>query len=140
MDLSQAEGAVEVDLAAGIVGSSTATGFENVTGTVGNDEISGNDQDNVIRGGSGNDIRSGGDGADAFVFFEQDIGVDIILDFEIGEDQLLFVTSDPGETNETLAAELTQAGEDVELTVNGKTIIFENTDVGDFGAANFLIA
>ncbi|ABG33448.1 iron-regulated protein frpC [Roseobacter denitrificans] len=143
LDLSDAASAVTVDLAAGTItdgaNTSTAINFENVTGTDFNDTIIGNDQDNVIRGGAGNDVMSGGAGADTFVFFEEDAGVDIILDFEIGVDSLLFLTNDPEVTTDSLLSNLTQTGDDVELAFNNKVITFEDTVVSDFNADDFMI-
>ncbi|MEM7507101.1 MAG: calcium-binding protein [Pseudomonadota bacterium] len=138
LDLSQAAAGIEVDLATGALDTSTAINFEDVTGTDFNDVIRGDGRDNVIRGGVGNDTLAGGDGADNFVFFEDDTGVDVILDFEVGEDRLLFVTN-ADLTAEGLADQLTQAGDDVELAVNGKLITFQNAEVGDFGAEDFLV-
>ena len=140
LDLSQVAEAVEVNLADGTLGTSTAQNFENVTGTAFNDTITGNDENNIIRGGAGNDIMSGGDGVDTFVFFEEDIGVDVILDFEIGVDQLRFVTNDPDVTTENLLENLTQVGDDVELALNNKTITFEDVTVDAFNADDFVIA
>ncbi|MEO1138420.1 MAG: calcium-binding protein [Pseudomonadota bacterium] len=147
LDLSQAASAVTVDLGAGTietstskVGTSTAINFEDVTGTAFNDTIIGNDQNNVIRGGAGNDVMLGGDGADTFLFFEEDAGVDVILDFEIGVDRIEFLTTDPTVTVDNLLGSLTQAGDDVELTLNNKVITIEDAAVADFGADDFLIA
>lgn len=141
LDFSQAANAVDVDLDAGTINNgSTAVEFENVTGTAFNDKISGNDENNVIRGGAGNDIMSGGEGADTFVFFEEDAGVDIILDFNFNEDSLLFLTDDPEVTSESLLTNLTQVGDDVELAFNNKVITFEDTVVTDFFADDFMIA
>lgn len=119
---------------------STAVNFEQVTGTAFDDTIAGNDQNNVIRGGAGNDVMSGGEGADTFVFFEEDAGVDIILDFDFGEDSLLFLTTDPDVTTENLLANLTQVGDDVELALNNKVITFEDVQVTEFYADDFMIA
>ncbi|GAB5468135.1 MAG: hypothetical protein Kilf2KO_11650 [Rhodospirillales bacterium] len=145
LDLGQAAAAVEVDLDAGTIGttagasSSTAVNFEQVTGTAFDDTIRGNDQDNVIRGGVGNDILSGGKGADAFVFFEEDAGVDIILDFEVGVDRLQFFTTDPAVTTDNLLGNMAQVGNHVELALNNKVITFEDTAMADFGADDFMI-
>jgi Ca2+-binding RTX toxin-like protein len=139
LDLSLAAAAVSVDLATGALATSHIQGFENVTGTAFDDVIVGDDQNNVIRGGAGNDIMSGGDGADVFVFFLDDEGVDVILDFEFGEDRLEFRTSDPDVTAEALVGALTQQGDDVALDVNGKLITIADADVLDFAASDFLI-
>ena len=140
LDLSQAAAAVAVNLEEGTVGGSKAENFENVTGTAFDDTITGDEQDNVIRGGAGNDVMLGGEGADTFVFFEEDAGVDVILDFEVGVDRLQFFTTDPDVTTENLLANLTQAGDDVELALNNKTITFDDVVVTDFDADDFLIA
>jgi Ca2+-binding RTX toxin-like protein len=139
LDLSQAAAAVDVDLNAGTLAGSTAENFENVTGTAFDDVITGDDQDNIIRGGNGNDVMSGGDGADTFTFFEEDVGVDVILDFEFGVDRLAFLTTDPDVTAEMLMDQLAQTGDDVELAVNGKLITIEDSLVTDFHADHFLI-
>ncbi|WP_421982366.1 calcium-binding protein [Roseibium sp.] len=140
LDLSRASEGVDVDLATGSLGdSSTAVNFENVIGTNFNDVIAGDDQDNVIQSGSGLDILSGGAGADTFVFTQDDTGVKIITDFEIGVDSLLFVT-DAGLTAADLVDQLTQIGDDVQLDVNGKLLTFENASVEDFSTDAFLFA
>ncbi|MEO9652445.1 MAG: calcium-binding protein [Roseobacter sp.] len=147
LDLSDAATGVVVDLenetintTDGESDASTVRNFEQVTGTAFNDAIIGDDQNNVIRGGAGNDIMIGGEGADTFVFFEEDAGVDVILDFNFEEDSLLFVTSDPEVTEENLFANLTQVGDDVELTLENKVITFEDVAVTDFNADDFMIA
>ena len=147
LDFSQASGPISVNLETGAIEidngagqDASAINFENVTGTDSNDVIVGNDQDNVIRGGAGNDIMSGGEGADTFLFFEEDAGVDVILDFEVGVDQLAFLTTDPNVTTENLLANLNQVGTDVELALNNKVITFEDALVTDFGANDFMIA
>ncbi len=146
LDFSQASGPISVDLETGSIeidnGAGTdalAVNFENVTGTDSNDFINGNDQNNVIRGGAGNDVMIGGGGADTFVFFEEDAGVDVILDFELGVDQLQFFTTDPDVTAENLMGNMTQVGDDLEIALNNKMIMFENTQLTDFSADNFLI-
>lgn len=145
LDFSQAASAVDVDLDAGTLSSvggtitSTAVDFESVNGSGFDDVIDGNDQDNVIRGGAGNDTMTGGEGADTFVFFEEDAGVDIILDFEFGVDQIAFFTTDPTVTTDNLLGNMTQVGDDVELSLNNKAITFENTTMTDFNADDFMI-
>lgn len=147
LDLGAASGPVSVDLATGVIEIDNGAGpdgsainFENITGTDSNDILTGNDADNVIRGGSGDDTMSGGEGADTFVFFQEDAGVDVILDFEVGIDQLAFFTNDPDVTEANLLASLSQTGDDVELSLNNKLITFEDVEVADFTADMFLIA
>jgi Ca2+-binding RTX toxin-like protein len=147
LDFGQSSGPIAVDLASGAIEidngpgqDATAVNFENVTGTAGNDFIFGNDQNNVIRGGAGNDVMIGGAGADSFVFFEGDAGIDLILDFERGVDSLIFATSDPSVTADSLLAGLSQSGDDVELAVNNKVITFEDSLVADFSIDDFQIA
>ncbi|MEM9138298.1 MAG: calcium-binding protein [Pseudomonadota bacterium] len=140
LDFSQADGPVNVDLAAGSVGASSAVNFENVIGTEGNDVITGDAGDNVIQAGSGTNIVSGGDGADTFVFVEGDVGVTILLDFELGVDQLRFDTTNPDVTADALLGQLAQVGDDVELSVGGRTITIEDALVDTFSTDDFQIA
>ncbi|MEQ8654037.1 MAG: hypothetical protein RIC87_16350 [Kiloniellales bacterium] len=138
LDFSQSTAAVEVDLAAGTAGTAHVENFENVVGSDFDDVITGDDGANEIRGGVGNDILAGGDGPDVFVFFQEDVGVDVITDFEFGVDQLKFVTNEDL-TPADLIDELTQSGGDVEFEINGKTISIENALVDDFSTDDFLI-
>ena len=147
LDFSGTSGPISVDLVTGAIENdngagqdATAVNFENVTGTDSNDLIFGNDQNNVIRGGAGNDLMTGGKGADTFVFFEEDAGVDLILDFEFGVDQIQFFTTDPAVTTENLMGNMTQVGDDVELALDNKVITFEDSSITDFSADDFLIA
>ncbi len=140
LDLSQAADAVKVNLTKGELNGHVAENFENVVGTDFDDKIVGDSQDNVIRGGAGNDIMLGGDGADTFVFFEEDTGIDLILDFEFGVDRLEFVTNDPNVTTDNLLGNLSQVGDHVEIALNNKVITVEDAMVNDFSAADFLIA
>jgi len=146
LDFSQASGPVSVDLATGAIEIDNGAGqdaiaanFENVIGTDSNDTIEGNDLDNVIRGGAGNDSMTGGAGADTFVFFEQDEGVDVIFDFEVGVDRLQFFTTDPDVTTENLMGNMTQVGSDVELALKNKVIMFEDTQISELSADAFVI-
>ncbi|MFK7836846.1 MAG: hypothetical protein AB8B60_11540 [Sulfitobacter sp.] len=148
LDSSQTASAVEIDLATGslrTIGeegggtSSSAINFENVTGTEFDDTIVGDDLDNVIRGGKGNDVLSGGAGADTFVFFEEDAGVDVILDFEFGVDSLQFLTSNPEVTSENLLASVVQVDDGMALALNNKLISFENVIGTSLVVDDFLI-
>lgn len=67
----------------------------------GDDNIIGSSSDDIIIGFSGNDTMWGGDGEDTFVF-QGKFGNDLILDFELGVDELVSTNSDfvPFETQE----------------------------------------
>ena len=71
VDLSDSQGAINIDLISGIalsLSSESSVGVGdrvNVIGTLSNDTIAGNSQDNTIYGGSGHDYVGGGQGADA---------------------------------------------------------------------------
>ncbi|WP_413717297.1 calcium-binding protein, partial [Silicimonas sp. MF1-12-2] len=72
----------------------------NIVGTNGNDTLPGTESDDFVVGNAGNDTLTGdlgndtligGTGADEFVFLTDNDGVDQILDFESGIDDLLFI-------------------------------------------------
>jgi Ca2+-binding RTX toxin-like protein len=106
----------------------------------GDDVIDGQQGDDLIRGGAGNDILTGGEGADTFLFVEGDIGVDVITDFEIAVDRIVFQTTDPAVTTEALLAGATQAGDDVELTTADRVITIQDILIADLTSDAFLIA
>jgi hypothetical protein len=60
-----------------------------ITGTSGKDTLKGTSGADVITGGRGNDTLTGNAGADRFSFRAGD-GQDVITDFKLGEDQLVF--------------------------------------------------
>lgn len=62
-------------------------GSDRLDGGSGNDRISAGSGDDVIIGGSGNDQMKGGSGADIYLF-ERGFGIDLIVDWEAGIDQL----------------------------------------------------
>jgi Ca2+-binding RTX toxin-like protein len=62
-------------------------GNDTLRGGQDNDEIHGGNNDDWIKGALGNDTLSGGAGADTFVF-TPNFGTDIVLDYELGIDQL----------------------------------------------------
>lgn len=66
-------------------------GNDVVEGGEGNDIIYGGQGDDILQAGSGSDVLIGGSGADVFFFFAgNDDGDDIVKDFELGVDTLLF--------------------------------------------------
>jgi Ca2+-binding RTX toxin-like protein len=70
-------------------------GDDELRGGLGDDTIFGGEGDDLIGGFLGTDELTGGAGADGFLFQDvdtdyQDIGVDIITDFDLAEDYLVF--------------------------------------------------
>ena len=59
-------------------------------GGEGNDTLKGDNQNDELYGGNGNDSLFGGVGEDSFVFSNTNQGVDIITDFSVQDDTLVF--------------------------------------------------
>ncbi|MEM9275442.1 MAG: hypothetical protein AAGA80_21115, partial [Cyanobacteria bacterium P01_F01_bin.143] len=70
-----------------IIGES---GNDTLHGGVGNDSLIGGNDNDLLSGGIGNDSLTGGRGNDSFVFNSPDEGVDIITDFSVKDDILVF--------------------------------------------------
>lgn len=100
------------------------SGDDKLSGSIGDDKLSGSIGDDTLSGGSGDDTLSGGDGADTFVFNAGSTGDTLILDFEVGIDNLHL-------TNVT-GTGIAMVGNDavVELD-NGGTIAFRDVDAVD---------
>jgi Ca2+-binding RTX toxin-like protein len=65
-------------------------GDDDVRGGRHEDELYGGEGNDIIIGGYGNDLLKGGAGADRFVVYHNDLGSDIVLDFENDVDKLDF--------------------------------------------------
>ena len=78
-------------------------GDDLLRGGAGADVLEGDAGDDRLRGGHGDDLMSGGIGADSFLFNKRS-GNDVITDFDVGEDMLVFIGRAAGfEGIETLA-------------------------------------
>ncbi|MEB3358472.1 MAG: calcium-binding protein [Synechococcales bacterium] len=80
------------DLLTGSNGDDILTGgpgSDDLTGNGGNDVLIGDSSNDVLDGGLGNDALIGGEGEDRFIITPNS-GVDIIFDFEVGVDRLIF--------------------------------------------------
>lgn len=64
-------------------------GNDRLEGLAGNDILQGGEGDDILLGGAGKDVLSGGAGKDSFYFGERS-GRDEILDFNAGDDTLIF--------------------------------------------------
>ena len=98
------------DVISANVGNDTVYGGKGddvIYGDAGNDSIFGEDGNDTLYGSSGKNTLSGGKGNDIFV---HDNGEDIITDYEVGKDKIIFAS-----------------GEIDSVTVSGKNVIFQNT-------------
>ncbi|MDB9812700.1 M10 family metallopeptidase C-terminal domain-containing protein [bacterium] len=81
--------AIDTSFITGNVGIAYGVTIEDAIGGDGDDVLIGNRAANTLRGGLGDDSYTGGGNADTFLI-EADFGMDEILDFEKGLDQLVF--------------------------------------------------
>lgn len=65
-------------------------GNDKLLGGAGSDDLFGHVGDDALNGGDGYDDLWGGGGADRFEFTSTDTGVDVVRDFEIGVDTMVF--------------------------------------------------
>lgn len=106
----------------------------------------GNALDNLVEGGDGrqwlngaggNDVLTGGAGADVFVF-EKGGGMDVVTDFQPGEDAIVIGSGHSALTDLTkLTAAMVQAGTDVVLQLGGGDgVLFRNLQISDFTSSS----
>lgn len=162
-DYNLALEAVGVDLLnGGFTGEAdgdTYDGIEFIVGSAYHDILLGNDDNNRINGGegcdvlngrdgndtligeAGSDILNGGEGADVFVFGE-DTGYDIIEDFEAGEGRTdrVQLNHDQYEDFDDILEDMTQTEDGVILEMDSGTILFQDLQISDFHADDFILA
>ena len=108
-------------------------GKDTLRGEEGNDTLLGGKETDRLFGGDGDDLLIGGAGADRFVFSYGE-GHDTVADFEDNFDQLVFdVTPD-----DLAAREVTQVGDDVEITVASVKVTILNATVDQFTDTDFI--
>jgi Ca2+-binding RTX toxin-like protein len=92
-------------------------GDDIISGGAGNDTLKGDGGNDTINGGQGSDTMYGGAGADTFIFkatIPDSANSDVIKDFEVGTDQLVFNGFDHGHV--------------VMETVDGGTLVWAEAD------------
>lgn len=152
--------AIEVD---GVTGA-TGADIENATGGAGNDILYGNELtneligsagDDVLYGEDGNDTLKGGEGNDTYVFHQEAVGTDDIIDSD-GSGSVRFIDSTGNEINLTGIAYASNAyantytmvkegelfrfsidGNDLQVLDSGWKLVAKIKDF-DFGAASFV--
>ncbi|MFT6556371.1 VCBS domain-containing protein [Sneathiella sp.] len=99
------------------------SGADQLTGDAGADRISGNIGDDTMQGGEDNDI---------FIFANGD-GNDLVLDFAVGQDALLF---EGGITAEDLS--ISALSEHTQITYGDDSVVLIGVAEADWGNINFL--
>ncbi len=126
-------------------------GADKIRGGDGNDTIMGGDGADKIRGGWGNDVITGGDGSDkiaggrgADIFVFEDAGasdVDVIVDFQVGIDQVDLTAVDGISNLDDVIANAEQVGRHLLIsTDNDSDLILRRTDLDDLTDADFIFA
>ncbi|RLJ41031.1 hemolysin type calcium-binding protein [Litoreibacter meonggei] len=129
LDLSQADAAIKVNLAAGKLGRSKAENFENVIGTQFDDKIKGDTGDNVISGLGGEDTINGRAGDDTLIGGK---GNDKVFGGK-GDDTLVWNNGDGSDLlNGSKGDDLVQVNFDTDL-VNDD---LQNKDVAEFSVTD----
>ena len=110
-------------------------GNDTLTGQSQSDVLNGGNNDDVLAGGLGDDTLSGGAGSDDFMFVNNAIDADLVLDYSISGDTLTFSGFGVGTALalDGLVNSITNNGTDT--TVNfggGDTIVFENVVFASF--------
>ncbi len=110
-----------------------------LVGQGGDDTLDGGGGVDYLLGGDGNDRLSGGSGRDVFLF-ENEVGNDIILDFEAGTgltDRIWFKGQGITSFSDVLSASTnTMLG--VEIILLSGSVLLQNTQIGQLAADDFL--
>lgn len=111
------------------------------TGNVLANQITGNDAANYLWGGPGNDTLDGGGGSDVLIggagedtfLVRPGTGMDLIVDFQPGQDKLVLQGFDFGNAEDALAA-MIQAGPHVMLLLGDDVLMLGNMRIGSLSA------
>ena len=116
------------------------TGDDSLSGGVGNDILLGIDGADTLNGGAGNDKLFGGTDNERDVFlFEDGFGLDLIRDFDIGEDVIdLAGVSWIEDFADMELNHLTQSGNHARITNGTDEIVLYETLAADLSAGDFV--
>ena len=115
-------------------------GDNQLFGNAGKNALYGAFGDDVLSGGRGDDVLSGASGADAFHFSRRS-GIDAIIDFQPGEDEVHF-DAVKGATDfaSMMARHATEIDGDVWITYGTDTVIIKDTLKSALEGADFIFA
>lgn len=126
-------GAGKNDILLGNQGDDTlrgANGHDTLYGSAGEDTLFGGNGRDRLQGDKNDDELWGGNGADVFHFNAKgkDAGVDAIMDYEVGKDEIAILKS----TGFTVTAEDSNLDGDAEIYIDSVLVaVVANTDAGD---------
>ena len=109
-------------------------GRDTLIGGGGNGTLAGDGWSDRLEGGDGADVMTGGEGADVFVF-EGSGGRDVIIDFMVNEDHLLFDTQDD---NWFRDLKLVDAPRGLWVEWSGGTLLLEELEASQFDKGDVL--
>ncbi|MCV3769072.1 M10 family metallopeptidase [Rhizobium sp. TRM95796] len=113
-------------------------GNDRLLGGAGTDVLNAGLGKDILIGGNGNDRLTGGSGPDRFVF-GRDGGRDVITDFDVGEDTLVFKNSGFSNKTDILDA-VHRQGADVIITLDdSSTVQLENVSVHQLELSHFML-
>ena len=110
-------------------------GKDTLDGGGGKDVMLGGGGKDLILGGKGNDALAGGGGRDIFQFKTGD-RKDTITDFRQRQDKIEIT----GGADEFVDLTISQAGDDVRIRFSNVQVTVENSETGDFTAADFIFS
>lgn len=115
-------------------------GADNIFSGGGNDTVNGGAGDDTLWGGGGDDRFAGSDGADTFVF--ANTGNDIIVDFNITDDELRLVnTVTDFETVADVESAASEQNDGLMINLGGGNSLFlEGLSLNDIASMNLVIA
>ncbi len=106
-------------------------GRDRLFGGNGRDELLGGNHNDRLYGGKGRDTLTGGAGEDSFVF-NNDSGFDVITDFEVGSDLLVFGAG----ISSVDDLSISEAGGDIEINYNSNTVVLVDVDLTELLASD----
>ena len=114
-------------------------GSDWLVGDAGDDTINGGEGADLLGGAAGSDVLNGGKGADTFIVERWGAGLDLIVDFEPGVDEIDVVDFRFASQDAVLSLAI-QTGDDVLIRLSGSVSVrLLDTQLEDLRPSDFLI-